>query len=185
MPQNTHLITKRLQPVWDATTKERDKNQWVSNPDDLCGKTRREIELKDRTIREEKDVITKNPQTENWMLTRNNNTVPIITTDMIYQHVTKLYLQVKSNGRLEARLGNEYAGIIRTDLRVLLKALPPSGSKKRHQSERLHFLYRNLYLLYSMTSRLHWLKMTKPGESVIRTFPWYQCLLLPEKTRLL
>jgi hypothetical protein len=63
MPQNAHLIAKRLQAAWDATAKEKDKNRWISYPGDLVGKPRREIDLKDRTVREEKDVVTKNDQT--------------------------------------------------------------------------------------------------------------------------
>jgi hypothetical protein len=118
-------LTTRLQAVWNAADHTPHFNRWVRDSAAEDGRPKREKELRERTVRDEKDrdLLSQDPDTGAWMLTRNNKTLPVITVDRLCHIVAEKYLLLRSTSRTESALEVEYVGLGRRDIRLLLKGV--------------------------------------------------------------
>lgn len=87
------------------------------------GRPKREKELKERTKRDEEDQLGQDPETGAWVLKRGGKKLPIVTVDKLCQFVAEKYLLLASKGKVESVLETEYVGVLRHDIRLLLKCI--------------------------------------------------------------
>lgn len=116
-------LTTKLQAAWAAADHKPHFNRWVLDSQAVDGRPKREKDLKERTKRGEEDQLGQDLETGAWMLRRNEKILPIVTVDKLCQIVAEKYVLLGSKGKVESVLEAEYAGVIRQDIRLLLKGI--------------------------------------------------------------